>query len=78
MKALEKYGAILRDYGSIAVAFAWVASGKLNGAVYSGDKVWNYYPLLKICEKAGAVIVDEKGEHIAASDEKFKKILQGK
>ena len=74
--ALQKYGLILRDYGSIAVAFAWVASGKLNGAIYNGSKIWNYYPALKICEKAGAKIVDKKGVHIAASDEHFKKILE--
>ena len=75
--SLQKYGLMLRDYGSIAVAFAWVASGKLNGAIYNGDKVWNYYPVLKICEKAGAAIVDKKGVHIAASDEKFKTIMEG-
>lgn len=78
MVALQKYGLMLRDYGSIAVAFAWVASGKLNGAIYNGDKIWNYYPVLKICEKAGAAIVDRKGEHIAASDEKFMDILEEK
>ncbi len=74
--AMKKHGLILRDYGSIAVAFAWVASGKLNGAVYNGDKIWNYYPVLKICEKAGALIVDKAGEHIAASDDKFLQLLK--
>lgn len=76
IKALEKYGLILRDYGSIAVAFAWVASGKLNGAIYNGDKIWNYYPVLKICEKAGAKVVDKKGVHLVASDDTFKNILE--
>jgi myo-inositol-1(or 4)-monophosphatase len=72
---LKEYGSIMRDYGSISVAFAWVASGKLNGAVYNGSKVWNIYPVLNICKKAGAVIIDEKENYIAASSKKFLDIL---
>lgn len=73
--ALKEHGLILRDYGSIAVAFAWVASGKINGAIYNGDKIWNYYPVLKICEKANALIVNKKGVHLAASDNNFLNIM---
>lgn len=75
MVALQEYSLLFRDYGSIAVAFAWVASGKLNGAIYNGDKLWNYYPVMKLCEKAGAKIINAKGVHIAACDDKFLKIL---
>ena len=75
MVALQEYSLLFRDYGSIAVAFAWVASGKLNGAIYNGDKLWNYYPVMKLCEKAGAKIINAKGVHIAACDDKFLKVL---
>lgn len=76
MVKLQKYGLLFRDYGSIAVSFAWVASGKLSGAIYNGDKVWNYYPALQICEKAGAKIVNKKGVHIAACNDEFLNILK--
>ena len=75
MVKLQKYSLLFRDYGSIAVAFAWVASVKLSGATYNGDKIWNYYPVIQLCKKAGAKIIDQKGVHIAACDDNFLKVL---
>ena len=76
MKKIDEYGLFLRDYGSIAVSFAWVSSGKLNAAIYTGDKIWNYYPVIKICERAGAKIINQKNLHVATSDEKFIKHIR--
>ena len=73
---LKDHGKLLRDFGSIAVAFAWVASGKLNGAIYKGNKLWNYYPVLHLCEKAGAKIINKNNLHIAASDDAFLELLK--
>ena len=72
---MKKYGKLFRDYGSIAVSFVWVASGKINLAIYRGNKVWNYYPVLKICEKAGAKIISKQGLYCSASNNKFLSII---
>ena len=65
-----------RDFFSSAVAFAWVASGKLSAINLLSNTLWDYVPGQFIVEKAGGVIYNDTKIHIAANNEEFLKILK--
>ena len=55
---------------------AFVASGRIHGAVFRSDKPWDYEPGLFICKMAGASICNKNGFHAAAMNKEFLDILE--
>jgi myo-inositol-1(or 4)-monophosphatase len=48
----------VRLFGSSAVNLAWVAAGKLDGAIMLGNHPWDMAAGVAIAREAGAVVVD--------------------
>ena len=61
----------IRDFHCAAVAFAYVACGRLSAASFHWDSPWDYLPGEYIAQQAGALIYDEPGMHVAANSEVF-------
>lgn len=55
---------------------AFVASGRIHGAVFRSNKPWDYEPGLFICKMAGASIKSIDGFHAAAMSDEFLNILE--
>lgn len=65
-----------RDFYCSAVAFSWIAAGRLSGISFRSDNLWDYTPGQFIVEKAGGVIYNEEKMHMAANNEEFLQILK--
>lgn len=55
---------------------AFLATGRIHGAVFRMNKPWDYEPGLFICKMAGAKIKNIDGFHAAAMNEEFLDILE--
>ena len=55
---------------------AFVASGRIHGAVFRSNKPWDYEPGLFISKMAGASVKSNDGFHAAAMNEEFLNILE--
>ena len=69
--ALKAIAPQYRNFHCAAVAFTYVACGRLSAASFHWDSPWDYIPGEYIAEQAGALIHDEPGLHIAANSEAF-------
>ena len=76
MKRMRKYSSNRRNFGSVCVSMAFVASGKIHGAVFRNNKPWDYEPGLFICKMAGASIKNIDGFHAVAMNEELLDILE--
>lgn len=76
MQRMIKYSSHRRNLGGVCVSMAFVASGRLHGAVFRNNKPWDYEPGLFICKMAGASIKSINGFHAAAMNEEFLDILE--
>ena len=76
MKRMRKYSSNRRNFGGVCISMAFVASGRIHGAVYRSDKPWDYEPGLFICKMAGACIKSIDGFHAAAMNQEFLDILE--
>lgn len=76
MKRMRKYSSNRRSYGGVCVSMAFVASGRIHGAVFRSDKPWDYEPGLFICKMAGGSICSKNGFHAAAMNKEFLDILE--
>lgn len=76
MQRMRKYSSNRRNYGGVCVSMAFVASGRIHGAVYRSDKPWDYEPGLFLCKMAGASICNKSGFHAAAMNKEFLDILE--
>ena len=65
-----------RDFFCSAVNYAWVACGRLSATIFIYDTFWDYIPGQYIVEKAGGVIYNEKGVHIAANNNEFLQVMK--
>ena len=65
-----------RDFFCSAVNYAWVACGRLSATIFIYDTLWDYIPGQYIVEKAGGVIYNEKGVHIAANNSEFLQVMK--
>ncbi len=67
----------IRNLNSSAVVFAWTAAGKLSAGLYFGkDKPWDYIPGQYLVERAGGVVYNEEGVHIAANGVEWSEVLK--
>lgn len=76
MGKMRPYSSGRRNLGAVCVSMAFVACGRLHGALFRSDKPWDYAPGLFIAKQAGAVVCDESGFHGAAMNEEFLNILK--
>ncbi|MDO5556751.1 MAG: inositol monophosphatase [Clostridia bacterium] len=73
MKQINKQ---CRDFYCTCLNFVWVASGRLSGTIFTQDSYWDYVPGQFIVEKAGGVIYNSNGSHIAANSKEFLELLK--
>lgn len=76
MQRMRKYSSSRRNFGGVCVSMAFLASGRIHGAVFRSDKPWDYEPGLFICKMAGASICNKSGFHAAAMNDEFLNILE--
>ena len=76
MRKMRKYSPNRRNFGGVSVSMAFVAAGRIHGAVYRSNKPWDYEPGLYLVEKAGGATMNMSGFHAAAMDEEFLNILK--
>lgn len=76
MQRMRKYSSHRRNFGGVCVSMAFVASGRIHGAVYRSNKPWDYEPGLFIAKMAGASIKSIDGFHAVAMNEEFLEILE--
>ena len=65
-----------RSFGSAAVNFSWVASGKLGAVIFGYNTVWDYIPGMFLVEKAGGYTYNSDNIHLAANSIEFLEILK--
>lgn len=73
---MSKYSTNRRTFGGVCVSMAFLAAGRIHGAVFRSDKPWDYEPGLFICKMAGAKIKNVSGFHAAAMNQEFLDILE--
>ncbi len=76
MQRMRKYSSNRRNFGGVCVSMAFLASGRIHGAVFRSDKPWDYAPGLFLCQMAGAAVASKKGFHAAAMNQEFLDILE--
>ena len=76
MQRMRKYSSNRRNFGGVCVSMAFVASGRIHGAVFRSNKPWDYEPGLFLCRMAGAKIKSIDGFHAAAMNQEFLDILE--
>lgn len=76
MQRMRKYSSNRRNFGGVCISMAFLASGRIHGAVFRSDKPWDYEPGLFICKMAGAVVCSKNGFHAAAMNKAFLDILE--
>lgn len=76
MQRMRKYSSNRRNFGAVCVSMAFVASGRIHGAVFRSNKPWDYEPGLFLCKMAGAAIKSIDGFHGAAMNKEFLDILE--
>lgn len=65
-----------RDFFCAAVNYAWVACGRLSATIFRKDSLWDYIPGQYIVEKAGGIIYNDSGAHIAANNNEFLQVIK--
>lgn len=75
LSRMRKHSPGARALGCVAMSMAYVASGRIHGAVFRNDKPWDYEPGLYLVQMAGGAIADESGFHAGAMSEDFLNIL---
>lgn len=73
---MRKFSTHFRSFGSAAVNFSWVASGKLGAIVFGYNTVWDYTPGMYLVKQAGGYIYNDNNIHIAANSSEFLEILK--
>lgn len=73
---MHKYSVNRRNFGGVCVSMAFVAAGRIHGAVFRSDKPWDYEPGLFIIKMAGGAIMSVPGFHGGAMNEEFLNILK--
>lgn len=76
MQRMRKYSSNRRNFGGVCVSMAFLASGRIHGAVFRSDKPWDYEPGLFLCKMAGASIKSINGFHAAAMNQEYLDILE--
>ena len=73
---MREYSPNYRNLGAASVAFAFVASGRIQGVNFCVDHPWDYEPGIFICEMAGAKVKSTDGIHAAAMNQEFLDIIE--
>jgi len=76
MNRMRKYSSNRRNFGGVCVSMAFLAAGRIHGAVFRSNKPWDYEPGLFLCKMAGASTKSIDGFHAAAMNDEFLNILE--
>lgn len=60
-----------RRFGSAALAMAYCACGRLHGYIQSGVKAWDICGGVAICQEAGALVTDFRGQELKMTDKEM-------
>lgn len=67
-----------RSFGSAAVNFSWVASGRIGAVIFGHNTAWDYIPGMYLVKQAGGYTYNDNNIHIAANSKEFLDILKNK
>lgn len=73
---IRKINPNCRDFFCATLNFAWVACGRLSATIFKKDSLWDYIPGQFIVEKAGGVVYNDKGTHIATNNDEFLQLVK--
>lgn len=76
LQNMKKHSYYRRNFGNVCFSMAFVAGGRIHGAVFRSDKPWDYEPGLFLCKMAGASVKSINGFHAAAMNDEFLNILE--
>ena len=76
IESMRAYSWNHRHLGSMGVSYAFMASGRIHGAVFRLDRPWDYEPGLFLCRMAGAKIKSSDGFHAAAMNQDFLDLME--
>lgn len=76
MQRMRQYSSNRRNFGGVCVSMAFLAAGRIHGAVFRSDKPWDYEPGLFLCKMAGASVKSIPGFHAAAMNQEYLEILE--
>lgn len=76
LQKMSKHTTNKRNFGGVCVSMAFVAAGRIHGAVFRSNKPWDYEPGLFLVEKAGGKTMNISGFHAGAMNEEFLNILK--
>lgn len=73
---MRPYSSNRRNFGGVCVSMAFLAAGRIHGAVFRSDKPWDYEPGLFLVKMAGGEIASQPGFHGGAMNREFLDILK--
>ena len=76
MQNMRDYTYKDRRVGCVGVAFSFTAAGRLHGAVFVSDNVWDYEPGLYLIKQAGGITKSVDGFHAGAMNKGFLDMLE--
>lgn len=76
IQRMRAYSSNRRNIGTVSVAMAFLACGRLHGSVFRNESIWDYEPGLFLCKMAGAKIKSVEGFHAAAMNQEYLDILE--
>ena len=76
MLRMRNYSSNRRNFGGVCVSMAFLAAGRIHGAVFRSDKPWDYEPGLFLVKMAGGKTESVPGFHAAAMNDEFLEILK--
>lgn len=76
VEKMQKYSTSRRNFGSLCVAMAFMATGRIHGVAFKPNKPWDYESGIFLCEKAGASVKNIDGFHACAMNDEFLNIIE--
>ena len=64
-----------RYFCACCINHAWVAAGRLGGAILRKDNPWDYLPGQYLVQQAGGVVMNDDGAHVVANSKEMAEIL---
>ncbi len=76
MERIRQFSKNHRLLHASCVTFAYVASGRMHGAVFRKEQPWDYEPGMFLCQMAGAKVKHARGFHTVAMNQELMDILE--
>ncbi len=76
IERMNKFSKHNRQFGCVAIPYAFVGAGRFGGVIFRNNSVWDYLPGLHIVKMAGGYVIDEDCCHIGANTKEFAEVLK--